>query len=113
MRFPAHLARRSLAVGLIAVLAAPLLGALHQHEVDHDGATHHIEAAHGTHAPSLSESDSRLGSGPLKLLLGALSSSSPELPEALSVLSDAAGRDETEPQTRAPPGALRSRAPPA
>ncbi|HSW28804.1 MAG TPA: hypothetical protein VLH75_04825 [Longimicrobiales bacterium] len=92
---------------------SPVLGALHQHEVDHDGTTHHIEAAHGAHVPSFAEGDSRLASGGVKVPPAVLSGAAPELPVAPQVTGAASGPDAAPPAPRPPPGVLRSRAPPA
>jgi hypothetical protein len=110
---PALHVRRTAALGLVAVLVAPLLGALHQHDVDHDGTTHHIEAAHGAHAPTLAETDSRLTSGGPKLTVSVVVATAPDLALGPSVLREVDRHDEEGPPPRAPPGTSRSRAPPA
>lgn len=113
MSRPAHLVLRATALGLSALLCAPLVGALHQHEVDHDGSAHHIEAAHGGHAPAISEADSRLTSGALKLVLAAPAVALPGVPHAPAVVGADPAAALLGPPSRASPGSLRSRAPPA
>lgn len=113
MDVPARLVRRRVAFGLVAVLVTPLLAASHHHDVDHDGGVQHIEAAHGGHAPILSETDSKLPGGSLKVPVPAMAAGLPDLAGVASL--DVAGFSPVEvgPPPRAPPGTTRPRAPPA
>jgi hypothetical protein len=112
MDSPALLVRRSVAFGLIAVVASPLLAAWHHHDVDHDG-IHHIEAAHGGHAPTLSETDTRIPGSVLNLQVPAVASGVPDLSARASLAETGFGPAQVGPSPRAPPGTSRSRAPPA
>lgn len=113
MRIPAHLVRRSVAIGLVAVLVAPLVGAWHHHDVDHDGGVHHIEAAHGGHTPAMTEADSRLPGATLKVPVPAVMAGLPDLQGLASLVVAGVLPDEVDPPPRAPPGSRQSRAPPA
>ena len=105
--------RRSLAACVIALSIVPLLGALHHQEVDHEGATLHIEDAHGGHAPVLTESDSRLPSGRFATPGAALVAQGLELSRGPSVVITPEVPAHSGYSTRAPPGTPLSRAPPA
>lgn len=113
MQASAPFVRRSLAAGLIAMLTVPLVGALRHQTVDHEGATHHIENAHGGHAPVLTESDSGLASARFTTHGTALVAQGLELSLDPSVVITAEVRAHTGHSTRAPPGTPLSRAPPA
>lgn len=113
MDVPPRLVRRWVALGLIAVFVAPLLAASHHHDVDHDGGVHHVEAAHGGHAPALSETDTKRPGGSLKLPVPALTAGVPELAGLPALHVAGFGPEEVGPPPRAPPGTSRSRAPPA
>ena len=113
MDVPARLVRRWAACGLVAVLVTPLLAASHHHDVDHDGAVQHIEAAHGGHAPVLSETDTKLPGGSLKVPVAALTAGVPDLAALASMDVAGFGPVKIGPPPRAPPGVVRSRAPPA
>ena len=113
MSAPALWLRRPLSWGSLAVLVWSLPGTLHRHDVDHDGASSHVEAAHGAHLPTLSETDSRVRPDGPQILAGAAVTRAPLTPSGDQGWLRPATRDEASPPTRAPPERLRSRAPPA
>lgn len=112
MRAPASVARRFLSLVLVGILVAPLLGALHQHAPDHDGATHHIEHSHGSHAPAMVETDDRLTPTAVEIPgdAGPSSAAACEAQAPGGTLSEVA--EARFSPARAPPEAHRSRAPP-
>ena len=109
---PAHLVRRSVASAAFLVVFAPLFAPAHHHEPDHDGAVAHLEHAHGPHAPSVAEMDDRQTSAGLQVPAGA--APAPGLSLDRTPVLRALPRVATVPghAARAPPGTLRTRAPP-
>ena len=113
MRHLPTLSRRTLALGLITASVVPLMAALHHHAPDHDGVAHHIEAAHGHHAPTVVDSDDRRASTGFDVILGALPApmAAPELPGVVQGSGTPSGGSVHA--ARGPPGSHRTRAPPA
>lgn len=105
--------RRWLAGALATLAMAPLLGALHSHPPDHDGAIEHVEAVHGSHASMAVETDLFLTSTGPQAPPIALPGWGPEIPHIPALSPVTAPSEPTGHPARAPPNLQRSRAPPS
>ncbi len=112
MRYPSLLERPTLATGIVFLLFAPLLVGAHHHVADHDGATQHLEAAHGGHVAAVAETGDRIPSTGLSLDVGAAPGSAAVLGSGVTVRTEGVTAEEIHHTARAPPAAHRSRAPP-
>ena len=94
------------------LLLAPVVGVLHHHGAEHDGASAHVEAPHGSHLPALVETDDRIPAESSTLASVALPAAlvSAELPPR--GLSERESREQVRHPARAPPTSHRPRAPP-
>jgi len=112
MRDSSLLERPTAATGVVFLLFAPLLVGAHRHVVDHDGATQHIEAAHGGHVAAVAETGDRIPSTGLGLDVEAAPGSAATLDSGITVRTEGVASEEIHHPARAPPDAHRSRAPP-
>ncbi len=100
-------------MSLLVLLFAPLLVGGHAHVADHDGGEHHVDAPHGAHTVSLSDTSDRLPTSQIQPGVSAPATAveSP-LPEP-ALLQDPPASAVALAPARGPPRAIRSRAPPA
>ena len=106
-QYSAHWAFSAFAAFL---LMAPLLKAMHHHEVDHDGATLHIETDHGGHFHPPAELDERqVATAPAA---SAVPATAWELPETPSSAESVPAGGTVEHPPRPPPSPLHPRPPP-
>ena len=104
--------RPTLTTGAVLLLFAPLLAGPHHHEVDHDGATQHLEAPHGGHQVTVAETGDRIPSSGLELSLEATPGSAAAVESGITVRAEGVISEDHHQPARAPPGSRRSRAPP-
>jgi hypothetical protein len=112
MRRSVHSRRAPTSVGLLLVLAIPLALAGHVHAIDHDGATHHVEAPHGDHDLVLTGTHDRLPSPQLDRPPATPASTVPAPSVEDGEVREGPNRDGERPSARGPPGRPTSRAPP-
>jgi hypothetical protein len=105
--------RRSIhAAGVLLLLFAPLQ-VEHHHELDHDGATAHVEDAHGSHVTAVAEADARIRSTDTRASFDSTPASLVSVsPAARFARIDLATPWIRRPSRAPPPGSLGSRAPP-
>lgn len=103
-------ARRTFIVGVAVLVMAPLVGAMHDHGVDHSGAVLHMEADHGGHEhapPDLVDRQISQGISP-----PALSGATWTLPKTSTSNERTMWAESVDHPARPPPPSFRSRAPP-
>ena len=106
------LERPTLTTGVVLLLFTPLLAGLHPYEVDHDGATQHLEAPHGGHEVTVVDTGDRIPSTGLRLSGEAAPRSATVLESAITIRVEGVTTEDHHHAARAPPGSHRSRAPP-
>ena len=106
------LERPTLTTGAVLLLFAPLVAGLHDYEVDHDGATQHLEAPHGGHEVTVPATGERIPSTGLELSGEAAPNPAMALESAIPIRVEGVATEDRPHPARAPPGSRRSRAPP-
>ena len=106
------LERPSLTMGAVLLLLAPLFAGLHHHEVDHDGATRHLEAPHEGHEIAAAETGDRIPSTGLTLSGEGAPGPAIDLESGITLRVEHVTSEDRHHPARAPPGSRRSRAPP-
>jgi hypothetical protein len=106
------LQRPTLGTGAVLLLFIPLVAGLHHEEVDHDGATQHLEAPHEGHDFVAAATGDRIPTTGLQLSADAAAGSAVPLESRSTVGAEDMLSEDHDPEARAPPGSPRSRAPP-
>ena len=106
------LERPTLTKGAVLLLFAPLIAGLHHYEVDHDGATQHLEAPHGGHEVAVADTGDSIPSTGLELSGEAAPRPATDLESGITSRVEGVTTEHHYHPARAPPGSRRSRAPP-
>ncbi len=106
------LQRPTLSSGAVLLLFIPLLTGFHYEEVDHDGATQHLEAPHEGHESAAAATGDRIPTTALEFSADAAAGSAMALESRSTVSTVGVLFEDHDPAARAPPGSPRSRAPP-
>jgi len=106
------LERPTITTGAVLLLGAPVFAGHYHHEVDHDGATQHLEAPHGGHEVGVAETDDRIPSAGLTLSGEGAPGPAIDLESGITLRVEHVTSEDRHHPARAPPGSRRSRAPP-
>ncbi len=106
------LQRPALGTGAVLLLFVPILTGFQHEEVDHDGATQHLEAPHEGHEFATVEPGDRIPTSGVEFSADATAGSAMALESRATVSAEGVLSEDHDPAARAPPGSPRSRAPP-